>query len=95
MRASHEAQVAGPGCSAGSGKGLHGIPWLPLNPDRAMRNVAAMKAAPRSILILYQRLIALRRTHLALHTGSYVPVPVPSAGDNDVSAFERRACSWR
>jgi alpha-glucosidase len=67
-----------------------GTPWLPLNPDRAARNVAAMKADLRSILTLYRRLIALRRAHPALHKGSYVPVR--SEGDDDVFAFERRAC---
>jgi alpha-glucosidase len=64
-----------------------GTPWLPLNPDRAVRNVAAMKADLRSILTLYRRLIALRRERAALHAGSYVPV----RSEDDVFAFERRA----
>jgi alpha-glucosidase len=66
-----------------------GTPWLPLNTDRATRNVAAMKADPWSILTLYRRLIALRRERAALHAGSYVPVR--SEGTDEVFAFERRA----
>ncbi len=45
-------------------------PWLPLNPDHATRNVAALAADPRSILTLYRRLIALRRATPALVGGA-------------------------
>jgi alpha-glucosidase len=63
-----------------------GTPWLPLPPDHPVRNVAAMSEDPRSILMLYRRLIALRREHSALQAGSYVPV----ACGEGVFAFERR-----
>ena len=49
-----------------------GQPWLPLGPYAATRNVAAQSSpeAPRSILNLYRRLLALRRENPALHAGS-------------------------
>ena len=37
-----------------------GKPWLPLGPDHASANVAAMSKSPDSILNLYRRLIELR-----------------------------------
>ncbi|WP_213803699.1 alpha-amylase family glycosyl hydrolase [Granulicella sp. dw_53] len=53
-----------------------GQPWLPVNEGAATRNVAAQSSpdAPRSILNLYRKLLALRRQHPALHAGaiSYV-----------------------
>ena len=48
-----------------------GVPWLPLNPDFASRNVAAQVADPGSMLALYRSLIALRREQPALHAGRY------------------------
>ncbi|WP_338661535.1 alpha-amylase family glycosyl hydrolase [Pararoseomonas sp. SCSIO 73927] len=63
-----------------------GRPWLPLNEDRATRNVAALSADPDSLLHLYHRLIALRRQHPALSAGDYVGVEV----EGEVLAFERR-----
>ena len=49
-----------------------GKPWLPINSDTPTRNVAAQSSpeAPRSILALYRRLLALRREHPALHAGT-------------------------
>ncbi len=48
-----------------------GQPWLPLGPHAATRNVAAQSSpeAPRSILNLYRRLLALRRENPALNSG--------------------------
>jgi alpha-glucosidase len=63
-----------------------GVPWLPLNADCAVRNVATLAADPRSILALYGRLIALRRQRPALHSGAYIAVHT----EGDVLAFERR-----
>ena len=68
-----------------------GTPWLPLSPDHPVRNVAAMSEDPRSILMLYRRLIALRREHPALQAGSYVPV----ACAGEVFAFQRRDGAMR
>ncbi len=49
-----------------------GTPWLPVNFDASLINVAAQssQAAPRSILSLYRRLLALRRAYPALHAGT-------------------------
>ncbi len=63
-----------------------GLPWLPLAPDYATRNVDMLARDPRSILSLYRRLIALRRERPALSIGSYSRVD--SSGH--LLAFERR-----
>jgi alpha-glucosidase len=63
-----------------------GTPWLPLNADCVMRNVASLAADTRSILMLYRRLIALRRQRPALHKGGYRAVRT----EDSVFAFERR-----
>jgi len=46
-------------------------PWLPINPNHRLRNVQTQLADSRSQLSLYRRLLHLRRTSPALHTGSY------------------------
>ena len=51
-----------------------GTPWLPLAPDAPRVNVAAERNQPGSMLTLYRRLIALRRTEPALAVGSFAPV---------------------
>jgi alpha-glucosidase len=61
-------------------------PWLPLNPDWRERNVERLSADPTSILNLYRRLIALRRSHPALSRGDYVHAHV----EGDLYAYERR-----
>ncbi|MGK6322255.1 alpha-amylase family glycosyl hydrolase [Sphingomonas sp. DT-51] len=61
-------------------------PWLPLNADWRMRNVAAQEGDPRSMLRLYRRLLALRRAHPALAIGDFRLVEA----DRDVLAYERR-----
>ncbi|HSS02045.1 MAG TPA: alpha-amylase family glycosyl hydrolase [Kofleriaceae bacterium] len=48
-------------------------PWLPLAADADRRNVAVQRADPASMLVLTQRLLAARRTHAALHRGTYRP----------------------
>jgi alpha-glucosidase len=68
-----------------------GRPWLPLADDYATVNVAAEREDPRSMLMLYQRLIALRRAAPALEIGGYAPVP---AG-GDVLAYLRQAGEQR
>ena len=62
-------------------------PWLPLNPDWKTRNVAAESADPGSMLELYKRLLALRRSSQALSLGGYLEI---SAGDGAL-VYERRA----
>jgi alpha-glucosidase len=63
-----------------------GDPWLPLNPDWPVRNVAAQAQDPDSLLMLYRRLLALRRAHEALAIGS---ITLLDAGP-DTLAYERR-----
>jgi alpha-glucosidase len=46
-----------------------GTPWLPLGSDYTTCNVAALSGKSQSILTLYRRLIALRRSRAALLTG--------------------------
>ncbi len=46
-----------------------GAPWLPWPPDTDRRNVAALREAPGSILQLYRRLLAARRSSPALSLG--------------------------
>lgn len=61
-------------------------PWLPLHPDWPLRNVAAQDRDPASLLALYRRLLALRRTRPALALGEIHLLP----GGPDVLCFERR-----
>ncbi|MBS0534692.1 MAG: DUF3459 domain-containing protein [Proteobacteria bacterium] len=46
-------------------------PWLPLDADHARMNVETLRAQPRSLLKLYHALLALRRRHRALTSGSF------------------------
>jgi alpha-glucosidase len=50
-----------------------GTPWLPVGDDYPRRNVAAQAGDPNSILSLYRRLLALRRSEPALFAGAYSP----------------------
>jgi alpha-glucosidase len=61
-------------------------PWLPLDPRFPSCHVEGLRNDPASILMLYRRLIELRRQHLALSVGSYRLV----AAQGDVLAYERR-----
>jgi alpha-glucosidase len=53
-----------------------GRPWLPLGDDARERAVDRQLAEPHSMLQLYRRLLALRRSQAALHEGSWVPLGV-------------------
>ena len=46
-------------------------PWLPLADSWAEQNVESLALQPFSILSLYRRLLALRRTYRALRIGQY------------------------
>jgi glycosidase len=61
-------------------------PWLPLNSDWPMRNVARMAEEPHSILTLYRRLLAARRARLALPIGDFTLLDA----EGDVLAYVRR-----
>ena len=63
-----------------------GVPWLPLNPDCATRNVAAQATDAQSMLALYRSLMTLRREQPALHAGLYGGARI----ERNVFAFERR-----
>lgn len=60
-------------------------PWLPLNADWPVRNVAAQNADPGSMLSLYRRLLSLRREHPALTVGDLALLP----SDPEVLLYER------
>jgi alpha-glucosidase len=62
-------------------------PWLPVPASARTRNVAAETADPASILNVYKRLLALRRSNEALREGAYVPL-LPD--DPNVLAYLRR-----
>jgi alpha-glucosidase len=61
-------------------------PWLPLNADWRLRNVAAQDRDASSMLSLYRTLLTLRRTHEALAIGD---VSLVDAAE-EVLAYERR-----
>jgi alpha-glucosidase len=67
------------------GHGWDAEPWLPWPPDAGSRNVEAQRADPDSILHLYRRLLARRRTSPALSLGSWRLLDAPSG----VLHFER------
>lgn len=46
-----------------------GTPWLPINPDARVRNVAAQERDPASLLSFYKGLLALRRRTPVLRAG--------------------------
>ena len=68
-----------------------GEPWLPLNPDWQVRNVAAEAADPGSMLSLYRRLIAVRRASPALCLGDVSVL----AAENGMLVYERRSGAER
>lgn len=61
-------------------------PWLPLTEDHVIRNVATMRNASGSILVLYKNLLTLRRHHIALQAGIWSRLP----GPGQTLAYERR-----
>lgn len=61
-------------------------PWLPLNADWRLRNVAAQEQDANSLLTLYRSLLMLRRTTDALAIGDVMLVDAAE----DVLAYERR-----
>lgn len=63
-----------------------GEPWLPLDPDHSVRNVATEMQDPTSMLSLYRKLIALRRERLALSLGDIETV----TAEHGVLRYERQ-----
>ena len=66
-------------------------PWLPLAEDAPEVNVARESEDANSLLRLYRRLLALRRSTEALTVGEYLPV----AATGDILAFVRRTGAQR
>jgi alpha-glucosidase len=64
-----------------------GEPWLPVAADYPKVNVENEREEPRSLLMLYRRLIDLRRGEAALEVGGFEPVEATG----DVLAYLRRA----
>jgi len=62
-----------------------GQPWLPLNTDYDVRNVAELASDDTSILALYRKLISIRRTSPALTLGDYGA----TSDQGDVLIFDR------
>ncbi|MBJ6125698.1 alpha-amylase family glycosyl hydrolase [Microvirga splendida] len=72
--------------SSAHGGFTDGSPWLPLDPGFRSRDVEGLSKDPDSILMLYRRLIELRRRHLPLSVGPYEPF----TAEGSVLAYERR-----
>ena len=66
-------------------RGWPAQPWLPWPPDPDERNVATLRADQGSIVHLYRRLLAARRSSPALRRGSWKALDAPPA----VLAYER------
>lgn len=66
-------------------------PWLPLNPDWRLRNVAAQDREANSLLTLYRSLLTLRRTQDALAVGDVTLVDAAEG----VLAYQRHHAADR
>ena len=64
-----------------------GTPWLPIPASYKTHNVASEQKDPNSILVFYERLLALRHTNSALLDGDYVPL---NENDPHVISYLRR-----
>jgi alpha-glucosidase len=64
-----------------------GIPWLPIPPDHVTINVQSEQASPDSVLSYYAKLISLRSSNPALHSGELVML---NPGDTDVLSYLRK-----
>jgi alpha-glucosidase len=61
------------------------VPWLPLMTGWETENAAAQSAQPKSMLMLYRKLLALRRQHDTLHAGGIADV----AAEGSVLRYRR------
>ena len=55
------------------------VPWLPLEPRWETENAAEQAQRPTSMLMLYRKLLALRRQHDTLHAGGIADVRAEGA----------------
>ncbi len=63
-----------------------GLPWIGINPNGVVINVAAQELDPESVLNWYRRLLQFRKQNPALVRGNYRVLPL---GDKSIHAFER------
>ena len=68
-----------------------GRPWLPFAPNSEEAAVTTEAQAPRSMLLLYRQLLALRRRYEALHTGTITEI----CAKNGVLTYQREADGQR
>ena len=61
------------------------VPWLPLMDGWETQNAAHQSRDPKSMLMLYRRLLALRRRHDTLHAGDIADV----AAEGSVLRYRR------
>ncbi len=71
--------------TAAADHGWGPAPWLPFPPEASERSVERQVADPSSIVHLYRRTLALRRSSAALHSGGFRWLAAP----DDVLAYER------
>ena len=64
-----------------------GTPWLPVAPSYRTHNVASEEKDPQSILVFYERLLALRHSNPALLDGDYIAL---NEDDPHVMSYLRR-----
>ena len=64
-----------------------GTPWLPIPLDHVTINVQTEQSLPESVLNYYAKLIALRRSNPALHSGNMVML---NPSDKDVLSYLRK-----
>ena len=68
-----------------------GTPWLPVSPPHVARAANREAGDPQSVLARYRQLIAFRKAHTALRSGTIVLTDAPA----DVLAFVREAAGER
>jgi len=65
-------------------------PWLPLNPDFTVKNVASEGTVEHSALGYYRHLTQLRKSEPALCLGDYLPMTLGDDADQSMFCFVRR-----
>ena len=66
-----------------------GSPWIGVNPNYTSVNVESEQGDPCSILSFYKKLIALRKSSLALVYGTFVRLPEDTIGSLPISGNTR------
>ena len=65
-----------------------GEPWLPVNKDYPVRNLASQSASPASLLSFYKQMIKLRQAYPALNAGNLEMI---QAENEDLLVYQRQA----